>query len=384
MKIMSLVAKESQQRGFFVGFSQVFKITVTDPRRTLNSNECRITDNGYHLILRAMLIIVMLSLFVPSSFAQATTQLIDEQILLYRKVYPEIEFIYLHSTTDFDQLLPLTGSLGKDLSNVDYEHPESARITLVEAQEYRIALQLKNGNGTATLFKTPNARITNKPYACLLTLNIPMLDESGLAASRFMYDMDDEALASLSELYLFDNQDFLVNSIDHEVFHCIDAYANGYIYPMTRDPIKSSLDRSRAELRAEIFSAMAHLNRQPNGKRFLLNQATARTLSLLSGDVEHYTSGALIMLVGSSKQNDTYDIKTLVKKSMHLAEDHTASYAEHKEFLVDLRIVLEEFDIDTDTLFTQFSGLADEVPSDKNVESLRNVINIVISDIHPN
>ena len=382
MKKKSLVAKESTHGGFFGGFSQLVKITATDPGLTLNPNESRITANSCHPVLWMMVLFVMQSLFVPSSFAQATTQLIDERISLYRKAYPEIEFKLLHSKADFDQLLPLTSSLGKDLRNVDYEHPESARITLVEAQEYRIALQLKNCNGTATLFKTPNARITNKPYTCLVALNIPLLDESSLAASRFMYDMDDAALSSLSESYLFDNQDFLVNSIDHEVFHCIDAYANGYLFPMTLDPVKSSLDRSRAELRAEIFSAMAHLNRQPNGKRFLLNQATARTLSLLSGDVEHYTSGALIMLVGSSKQNDTYDIKTLVKKSMRLAEDHAASYAEHKEFLVDLRIVLEDFDIDTDTLFTEYPDLADDVPSDKNVESLRNVINIAISDIH--
>ena len=34
------------------------------------------------------------------------------------------------------------------------------------------------------------------------------------------------------------------------------------------------------------------------------------------------------------------------------------------------------------TLFTEYPGLADDVPSDKNVESLRNVINIAISDIH--
>ena len=342
-----------------------------------------INTYDYHPVLWMMVLFVMQSLFVPSSFAQATSQLIDDRISLYKKAYPQIEFILLHSKADFDQLLPLTSSLGKDLSNVDYEHPDSTRVGLIEAQEYRIALQLDIGNGTATLFKTPNARITNKPYTCLVTLNIPLLDDSALAASRFMYDMDDAALSSLSEPYLIDNKDFLVYSIDHEVFHCVDAYSNGFLFAMTQDPVKSSLDRSRAELRAEIFAAIAHLSRQPNGKRFLLNQAIARTLSLLSGDVEHYTSDVLIMLVESSEQNDTHDIKALVKKSMRLADDHAVSYAEYKQFLVDLRTVFEDFDIDTDTFFTEYPSVADESPSDKNVESLKNSLNIAISDIHP-
>ena len=376
MKIKTLVAIASTHGGFFEGFSQVVKMTATNSERDVNSNESRITANGYHHVLWMMVLFVMQSLFVPSSFAQATSQLIDDRISLYKKAYPQIEFILLHSKADFDQLLPLTSSLGKDLSNVDYEHPDSTRVGLIEAQEYRIAFQLDIGNGTATLFKTPNARITNKPYTCLVTLNIPLLDDSALAASRFMYDMDDAALSSLSEPYLIDNKDFLVYSIDHEVFHCVDAYSNGFLFAMTQDPVKSSLDRSRAELRAEIFAAIAHLSRQPNGKRFLLNQAIARTLSLLSGDVEHYTSDVLIMLVESSEQNDTHDIKALVKKSMRLADDHAVSYAEYKQFLVDLRTVFEDFDIDTDTLFTKYPGLADNVPSNKNVESLRNAINM--------
>ena len=333
--------------------------------------------------MRSLILFIILSLPTYSASTQVNSQLIDEQLSIYGEAYPQIDFVLLYKKEDFDQLTPLTGSLGEGLSNVDYEHSESARILLVEAQEYRIALQLNNGNGTATLFKTPNARITDKPYTCLVTINIPLIDESAMAASRFMYDLDDEALAFLSESYLIDNKEFLAYSIDHEVFHCIDAYTNGFIYPKTRDPVKSSLDRSRSEQRAEIFAAIAHLSRQPNGSRFILNQAIARTLSLLHGDVEHYTTNVLIMLVENSKQNETYDIKALVNKSMRFAEDHTASYAEHKQFLVDLRTVLEGFDIDTDNLFSEYPSLSEEAPSDKNVESLRNVISIAISDIYP-
>jgi KaiC/GvpD/RAD55 family RecA-like ATPase len=61
---------------------------------------------------------------------------------------------------------------------------------------------------------------------------------------------------------------------------------------------------------------------------------------------------------------------------MHFADNHAVSYAEYKQFLVDLRTVLEELDIVTDTIFTEYPSVADEAPSDKNVESLRNSLNM--------
>ena len=324
-------------------------------------------------IMRSLILFILLSFPAYSASAQTNSKLINEQLSIYSEAYPEIDFVLLYKMEDFDQLTPLTGSLGEDLSNVDYEHPEDLRITLVEAQEYRIALQLENGNGSATLFKTPNSLITNKPYTCLITMGLP-LHEGDLAATRFIYDISDEALKSLPESYHLDNQDFLAYSVDHEIFHCIDSYTNGFMYPKTRDPVKSLLDRSHAERRAEIFAAMAHLSRQPNGKKFLLNLANARTLSLLNADVEHYTSDALIMMVESSKPNNTLGIIELARKSMRIADDNELSFTEHKDFIVTLRTVLEGFEIDTDFWLTEYPELALEVPSPDKVELLRSKI----------
>ena len=335
-------------------------------------------------IMRSLILFIILSLPTYSASAQVNSQIIDEQLSIYGEAYPEIDFVLLYKMEDFNQLKPLTSSLGEDVRNVDYEHPDDLRLTLVEAQEYRIALQLMNNNSSATLFKTPNSRLTEKPYTCLITLNTLLLDESALAASRFMYDIDDEALTSIAESNLINNHDFLVYSIDHEVFHCIDAYTNGFMYPKTRDPVKSLLERCRAEQRAEIFAAMAHLSRQPTGKKFLLNLANARTLSLLNADVEHYTSDALIMMVESSKPNNTLGIQELVRKSMRIAEDHEPSFTEHKEFIVTLWAVLEGFEIDADFIFTEYPELALEVPSPDKVESLRSKIIYAQTVINPN
>ena len=161
--------------------------------------QMRVNIDNEQPLLRKVVLFIVLLFSVYSSSANTPTQLIDKQITLYRAAYPEIEFKLLYKMADFDQLMPLTHSLGEDLSNVDYEHPDDLRITLVEAQEYRIAFQLTNGNGTATLFKTPNARITNKPYTCLITLSIPLLNEAASAATQFMYDIGDDTFKSIPE-----------------------------------------------------------------------------------------------------------------------------------------------------------------------------------------
>ena len=332
--------------------------------------------------MRSLILFIILSLPTYSASAQVNSHLIDEQLSFYGEAYPEIDFVLLYKMEDFDQLTPLTSSLGEDLSNVDYEHPDNLRLTLVEAHEYRITLQLENGNASATLFNTPNALNSKKPYACLITFSFPLQAESMLAATRFMYDLDEDALDSLPESYHLDNQDFMQYSIDHEVFHCIDAYTNGFLYPRTQDQIKVSLDRIRVEERAEIFASLAHLSRQPNGMKFLKSLATARTVNLLSGDIEHYTSDVLYMLAESNERKISDDIKTLVEQSMHLADDLVPSYTEHKEYLVTLWTVLTEFGIDTDILFSDYPELALVNSSPEQVIKMRNTINTTLTAIH--
>jgi len=319
-----------------------------------------------------------------TEFTPVVESLIEERITRYRKAYPEIEFTLLLKMSDFEQLLPLADSLGKNLSNIDYEHPEEARITLVEAQEYRIRLQLDNGNGSATLFKTPKAKITGKPYTCLITYNLSMLDEEPLAATRFMYNIDEEALDSMPEAFYLNNQDFLLYTFDHEVFHCIDAYTNGFLFPRTSDPLEACRDRARSELHAEIYSAIEHLSRNPNGKEFLISLATARTLNLLDGDLEHYTSDILHRLIERGELDTSNDMKTLAEESMQIADNLTPSYTAHKEFHVTVWNVLEEFGVDGYTVLPEYSYFTIETPLPEKVEALTGAINDALLAIRSN
>ena len=334
-----------------------------------------ISYDDSRLLLWNLVLLVVLSLITFKAPAQNVIPLIDKQISLYKEAYPEIEFKLLLKKSDFEQLLPLTDSLGENLRNADYEHPEEARITLIEAQEYRIGLLLDNGNGSATLFHTPKARITGKPYTCLITYDLSLPDEDPLASTRFMYDIDEEALDSMPESFYLNNQDFLLYTFDHEIFHCIDAYTNGFLFPRTSDPLKACHDRARSELRTEIFSAMAHLSRKPNGKQFLLSLATARTLNLLGGDLEHYTSDTLHRIVESGELNTSNDIKILAEESMQFAENMAPSYTGHKEFHVAVWNVLEEFGVDGYAVLPEYSYFALETPLPEKVKALSGAIN---------
>jgi len=283
---------------------------------------------------------------------------------------------------DYENLLPLTKSLGESLSNADYEHPEELRITLIEAQEYRIKTLLHNGMGSSTLFKTSDASVTKKPYTCLITWGDLLFNEDPLSATRFMYDLDETVLESMPVQLLIDNHDFLMFSIDHEVFHCIDAFTNGPMFLRTTDPTKSCCNRARSELRADTYAAMAHLSRHPDKKDFLLNIGNARTLNLLNWDVQHYTSERLYEISKIPGITVTQDIKTLVRQSLELANKLAPTYTDHRQFLVNLWAALRELGVDESVVPSDLEILAEEQPQEDKVKVICDKINKAHSAVH--
>jgi hypothetical protein len=320
-------------------------------------------------MLQAAVVITM-ALACNSLHAQSGRQTIERKMDEYRKAYSDIEFILLYQLADYQQLLPLDESLGASLSNVDYEHPESARMTLVESQAYRIALMLNNGMGSSTLFRTPDALIASKPYACLITWPNALFDEDPLAATRFIYNLDEDVIRKIPDSRRIDNHEFVEFSIDHEVFHCIDAYMNGPMFPRTSDPIRACCDRARSELRADTFAAMSHLSRYPSGKEFLVNLGNARTLNLLDLDVEHYTANMLKELVELSEVEATLDIRARVKKSLKVASQLAPSYESHRQFLATVLAALNELGVDENNLADEYEDLAYEKLNRDEVKAL--------------
>lgn len=326
-----------------------------------------------------LLLIVLLSLpFDVRSDTGAET--IQNRLGDYQKAYTDIEFVLIDSAEDYGQLLPLTESLGEDVSNLDYQHPETMREELVEVQQYRIGVLLDSGSGSSTLFRTPNAKITSKPYSCLITLNQALLDNNPLAATSLMYGLDEQDLAAMPVELHIDNDRFLLYMLDHEVFHCVDGYMNGYLYPQTSDPLKANRDRSVAELRTEIFASMAHLTRNPGDSRLLRNLSRARTLGLLDWDVEHYTSPALQQLIRQAKAYKP-DIKSLALQATDFAEGVTPSFEDHVGFLVAAWAVVQEHGLTMEDIPPDYATLQQYQPDPARVRAISDDLDKVITAI---
>jgi hypothetical protein len=179
------------------------------------------------------------------------------------------------------------------------------------------------------------------------------------------------------------NRDFLLFTIDHEIFHCIDTYTNVFLFPRTLDKITASKNRARAEIRTEAFAAMAHLSRQPNGKDFLNNLANARTLNLLSGDVEHYTVEVLNRVIETSEQITTEDIKKLATLSTTMANGMTPTLPDYKAFIVAVWAAIEEYGVNVYELPDYYADLADLVsPVPDKVEEIISKIKEADAVIH--
>ena len=323
-----------------------------------------------------------LLVFTQIGFADSRIETINDQISEYRSEFPEIEFLLLDSVFEFNAISPLLENLGSEVSNVDYEHPESVREILVEAQEYRIDKHLSNGNGSATLFRTPNASITKKPFTCLITLTSSLLDENPLASTRFLYSLSESSLSSLPQPYVLDNKKFQEYTIDHELFHCVDAYVNGPMFARTSDPIKASHDRYKEEQRAEIFAALRHLKRYPSDDFFLRSLATARTINLLTVDFEHYTTNILGRIIDSNDHAPSQKLSETAFYSMDYAESIVTDYEGHKAYLVTMAEVLDQLSIDHD-LVSAYPAIEDETADPDRVRELLGVIRNAVISIRP-
>jgi hypothetical protein len=178
--------------------------------------------------------------------------------------------------------------LGTRAANLDYEHRNESRGILVDLQVHRIGLMMESQSPSATLFDLgPDSRFPN-PLVCVITLDPEPFESDAIAAAHFLGVAD--TIATRGPV---DNREFLRFTVDHEVFHCLDAYANGPIYSMNSSDQVRMQEEQQAESRADYFAALSHLAEGGDWKlvRHLL---LARQRGLQAGDSAHYTEPALL------------------------------------------------------------------------------------------
>jgi hypothetical protein len=269
-------------------------------------------------------------------------EVVTSRLANYAKIFSQITFYHLKDTKDLVKLSQLTNQLGNGASNVDYEHPPDLRVLLLEAQIGRIELMLNYQMPSSTLFKTGINSYFQTPYLCVITLDVTIFMTDEMAATRFIARRNNFNAVIFPVNAALDNLTFLNFTIDHEVFHCLDAYINGPTRPQTKSQLTASYNDYRAELRADIFAALMYRNTSKPSS-FLFKLANYRSLNIKDWDVTHYSSTSLIQVSNlEDSAIKSMGVRTILESAVDLAEMNIMSRDCYASFIISAAEVAVE------------------------------------------
>ncbi len=325
----------------------------------------------------ALLTLLMLS--YANAFADSQEELVasratvDSMLAEYQTAYPKLRFAYLQDPLDSDRLDEIYNSFDDDAENVDYEHPRTARADLLAAQRQRIEIMLQEGLPSATLFKTGHAAASDADHVCVLTLDPAQFTGEAGAATRLLSEGLEFTTAAI-----LNNEQFLRFTVDHEIFHCLDAYLNGPTRPRTDSFVSASYHDYLAEQRADLYAGLAHQAREHGGEAFLRTVAMYRVFAILDWDIEHYSAPVLFNVANIDPSFSLgLTLPRRVRFAMGLADHWLASVQEYESFAVSAAAVSLENNraIAYSPLYQELSGSDYEV-DDAQVAQLRSLLRV--------
>ncbi|MBD3609267.1 MAG: hypothetical protein HUJ30_01830, partial [Gammaproteobacteria bacterium] len=251
--------------------------------------------------------------------ALSAAEPIDRQLAKYARQVPEMGFLRLYGDKAANILSQLPELLGDGAMNMDYEHNTSVRNTLMELQMYRIGLMLDKDLPSATLFKVGDDSVFEHKYLCVITLDLTPYKQTPSYATQFM-------LSGYNDSVLIENDAFLKFTVDHEVFHCLDAYFNGPPIKKTQSQVVNHYQQYINEARADAFSTLTFKQNVKNPNHFLNIFAAMRTLSVLNLDLQHFTGDVIRHSINTFQDFGIQSIETLIDMSRELVNDIIPSY----------------------------------------------------------
>jgi hypothetical protein len=247
--------------------------------------------NNYTILV----VLLFLSyLAIPCAYSSS---LLTSRIQEYAAVYPDIHFLHVQGNDQGDDIIKLRKQLGEDAVNLDYEHDPIVRDDLLQLQFIRIKYLLGNGIPSATLFKTGKHAAYTRPYVCAITLDETLFLNHPDASAQFM--LGDYARDSLpvKDLSSFDNNTFLLYTLDHEIYHCLDAYLHGPGMSKGSNEITAAYEHFLSEYRADLYASITTRQSYPSAIEFLRLLASYRIMGLVDFDTEHYTVAAIRQVI---------------------------------------------------------------------------------------
>jgi len=243
----------------------------------------------------------------------------DRQLAEYARQVGDMGFLRLYGDRALQVIAALPAMLGEGAANVDYEHDATQREALLELQMQRIALMVREGIPSATLFKIGAGSRFEQRYLCVVTLDTKPLREDPAYASRFMAPASAADRLEGTGALLIRNEDFLQFTVDHEVFHCLDAYYNGPTIHKTRDSLQHLYNEYLNEARADAFASQSFRRRTAAPEEFLRMFAALRDLALVDMDLPHFTGDVIRQSINAPAAGDAPWPSSMVTASRALA-----------------------------------------------------------------
>lgn len=249
-------------------------------------------------ILSTIVILLLLAI-IPAANAQDTSQ-VAKHLQEYAKSYPDIHFLHLQYDKNNGGASALLKQLGEGADNMDYEHDPVAKNDLLELQFMRINYLQNNNMPSATLFKTGKNSSFEQPYICVITINESFFQNSPSASIELMLGDSLPNGPQGKNLTAFDNKTFLQYTVDHEIYHCLDAFFHGHSIGKTSDDDIAAYQHFLSEYRADLYASFVARLSNPSANKFLNLLACFRTMGLVDIDTEHYTASAIRQVIQTS------------------------------------------------------------------------------------
>ncbi len=280
----------------------------------------------------------------------------DRQLAEYAKRLPEVGFIRLYGEKGARFAQKLLKLLGEGAINLDYEHDASVSGTLLQLQMNRIGVMVKEGLPSATLFKVGKGSFFEHPYLCVISLDTDSFRKDPGYATRFMTPAQGSENHVSHEQAMLDTEDFLKFTVDHEVFHCLDAYFNGPTIKKTDDVISNRYQQYLNEARADGFASHAFIKTSSEPKKFLKRFAAMRTLSLLDFDLQHFTGDVIMESLVGKPVSPSQGIEQEVSLSRQMVAEIAPSANSYGVLLASTARLIGELGIDPEEFLNTLKG----------------------------
>lgn len=288
--------------------------------------------------------------------ALADADPVDRQLAQYARQVPEMGFVRLYGEKGTHFARKLLSLLGEGAINLDYEHDASLSSALMQLQLNRIGIMVTNGIPSATLFKVGKGSIFEHPYLCVISLDPVPFRKDPHYAGRFLTSDFDLENPVFDDRVLIENEGFLKFAVDHEVFHCLDAYFNGPQIKKTSDAIYGHYQHYVNEARADAFASQAFKRDSAEPDKFLKTLAALRTLSLLEFDLHHFTGDVILRSLIGQPLSSSQTLEQRVGASRELVEEIAPSPNGYGVRMANTARLMGELGRDPDEFLLKFKG----------------------------